>query len=44
MPVAYFAGFRLGWSAEGVWTGLVVAEAATATLMCARLFRRGMEP
>jgi MATE family, multidrug efflux pump len=44
MPVAYFAGFRLGWSADGVWAGLVVAEAATATLMCARLLRRGMVP
>lgn len=44
MPVAYFAGFHLGWSAGGVWTGLVVAEAATAILMCARLFRHGMEP
>jgi MATE family multidrug resistance protein len=44
MPVAYFAGFRLGWGADGVWAGLVVAEAAMATLMCARLFRRGMEP
>jgi MATE family multidrug resistance protein len=44
MPVAYFAGFRLGWSADGVWAGLFVAEAATASLMCARLFRRGMEP
>jgi MATE family, multidrug efflux pump len=44
MPVAYFAGFRLGWSAGGVWIGLVVAEAAMAILMCARLFRRGMEP
>ena len=44
MPVAYFAGFHLGWSAGGVWTGLVVAEVATAILMCARLFRRGMEP
>jgi hypothetical protein len=27
-----------------VWTGLVVAEVATAILMSARLFRRGMEP
>jgi len=44
MPVAYFAGFHLGWSAEGVWTGLVVAEAAMAILMCSRLFRRGMDP
>ena len=44
MPVAYFAGFRLGWSADGVWTGLVVAEAATAILMGTRLLRRGMEP
>jgi MATE family, multidrug efflux pump len=44
MPVAYFAGFHLGWSAEGVWTGLVVAEAAMAILMCARLLRRGMDP
>jgi MATE family multidrug resistance protein len=44
MPVAYIAGFHLGWSADGVWTALVVAEAATAILMCARLFRRGMEP
>jgi MATE family multidrug resistance protein len=44
MPVAYFAGFHFGWSAGGVWTGLVVAEAATAILMCARLFRRGVEP
>jgi MATE family multidrug resistance protein len=44
IPVAYFAGFHLGWSADGVWTGLVVAEAATAILMCARLLRRGMEP
>jgi MATE family multidrug resistance protein len=43
IPVAYFAGFRLGWSADGVWAGLVVAEAATAILMCARLFRRGMD-
>ena len=39
MPVAYFAGFRLGWSAGGVWTGLVVAEAATAILICTRLFQ-----
>ena len=44
MPVAYFAGFHLGWSAGGVWTGLVVAEVAMAILICARLFRRGMEP
>ena len=44
MPVAYFAGFRLGWSADGVWAGLVVAEAATAILICTRLLRRGMEP
>jgi MATE family multidrug resistance protein len=44
MPVAYVAGFQLGWSADGVWTGLVVAEAATAILMCSRVFRRGMEP
>lgn len=44
MPVAYFAGFHLGWSAEGVWTGLVIAEVAMAILICARLFRRGMEP
>jgi MATE family multidrug resistance protein len=44
MPVAYFAGFHLGWSAGGVWTGLVVAEAATAILMCTRLFYRGVEP
>jgi MATE family multidrug resistance protein len=44
MPVAYFAGFNLGWSAGGVWTGLVVAEVVMAILMCARLFRRGMEP
>jgi len=44
MPVAYFAGFHLGWSAGGVWTGLVVAEVVMAILMCARLFRRGMEP
>ena len=44
MPVAFFAGFHLGWSAGGVWTGLVVAEAATAILICARLLRRGMEP
>jgi len=43
MPVAFFAGFHLGWSASGVWTGLVVAEIATAILMGARLFRRGME-
>ena len=39
MPVAYFAGFRLGWSAGGVWTGIVVAEAATAILICTRLFQ-----
>jgi len=44
MPVAYFAGFHLGWSADGVWTGLVIAEAAMAVLMCERLFRLGMEP
>jgi MATE family multidrug resistance protein len=44
MPVAYFAGFHLGWSAGGVWTGLVVAEVVMAISMCARLFRRGMEP
>jgi MATE family multidrug resistance protein len=44
MPVAYFAGFHLGWSAGGVWTGLVIAEVAMTILMCARLFRRGMEP
>jgi MATE family, multidrug efflux pump len=44
MPVAYFAGFHLGWSAGGVWIGLVVAEVVMAILMCARLFRRGMEP
>jgi MATE family multidrug resistance protein len=44
MPFAFFAGFYLGWSAGGVWTGLVVAEAATAILICARLLRRGMEP
>jgi MATE family multidrug resistance protein len=44
MPIAYFAAFRLGWSTDGVWAGLVVAEAAMAILMCARLFRRGMEP
>jgi MATE family multidrug resistance protein len=44
MPVAYVAGFHLGWSAGGVWTGLVVAEVAMAILICARLFRRGMEP
>jgi MATE family multidrug resistance protein len=44
MPIAFLAGFHLGLSADGVWTGLVVAEAATAILMCARLFRRGMEP
>jgi MATE family multidrug resistance protein len=44
MPVAYFAGFRLGWGADGVWAGLVVAEAAMAALMCARLFHRGMKP
>jgi MATE family multidrug resistance protein len=44
MPVAFFAAFHLGWSASGVWTGLVVAEVATAALMSARLFRRGMEP
>jgi MATE family multidrug resistance protein len=44
MPVAYFAGFHLGWSASGVWTGLVVAEVVMAILICARLFRRGMEP
>ena len=44
MPVAYFAGFDLGWSAGGVWTGLVVAEVVMAILMCARLFSRGMEP
>jgi MATE family, multidrug efflux pump len=44
MPVAHFAGFRLGWSADGVWAGLVVAEAATAILICTRLLRRGMEP
>lgn len=44
MPVAYFPGFHLGWSAGGVWTGLVVAEVAMAILMCARLFHRGMEP
>jgi len=43
MPVAYFAAFRLGWSADGVWAGLVVAEAATAILIGARLLRRGME-
>jgi MATE family multidrug resistance protein len=44
MPVAYFAAFRLGWSADGVWAGLVVAEAATAILIGTRLLRRGMEP
>jgi Na+-driven multidrug efflux pump len=44
MPVAFFAGFHLGWSAGGVWTGLVVAEVVMAILMCARLFSRGMEP
>jgi MATE family multidrug resistance protein len=44
MPVAFFAGFHLGWGAGGVWTGLVVAEAAAAILMGARLCRRGMEP
>jgi MATE family multidrug resistance protein len=44
MPVAIFAAFHLGLSAGGVWTGLVVAEVATAILMSARLFRRGMEP
>jgi MATE family multidrug resistance protein len=44
MPVAYFAGFHLGWSAGGVWTGLVIAEVAMTILMCARLFRRGMQP
>jgi MATE family multidrug resistance protein len=44
MPVAYIAGFQLGWAAGGVWTGLVVAEAATAILISARLFRRGMAP
>jgi len=44
MPVAYFAGFHLGWSADGVWTGLVVAETAMAILMCERLLRHGMEP
>ena len=44
MPVAYFAAFCLGWSADGVWTGLVVAEAATAILIGTRLLRRGMEP
>ena len=44
MPVAFFAGFHLGWSAGGVWAGLVVAEVATAILICARLLRRGMEP
>jgi multidrug resistance protein, MATE family len=44
MPVAYFAGFHLGWSAGGVWTGLVIGEVVMTILMCARLFRRGMEP
>jgi MATE family, multidrug efflux pump len=44
MPVAIFAAFHLGLSADGVWTGLVVAEVATAILMSARLFRHGMEP
>jgi MATE family multidrug resistance protein len=44
MPVAYVAGFQLGWTAGGVWTGLVVAEAAAAILICARLFRHGMAP
>jgi Na+-driven multidrug efflux pump len=44
MPVAIFAAFHLGWSAGGVWTGLVVAEVATAILMSARLFSHGMEP
>jgi MATE family multidrug resistance protein len=44
MPIAYLAGFHLGLNAEGVWTGLVAAEAATAIFICARLFRRGMEP
>jgi Na+-driven multidrug efflux pump len=44
MPVAFFAGFHLGWSAGGVWTGLVVAEVVMAILMCARLFSGGMEP
>jgi MATE family multidrug resistance protein len=44
MPVAYLAGFHFGLSADGVWIGLVVAEAATAIAICARLFRRGMEP
>ena len=38
MPVAFFAGFHLGWSAGGVWTGLVVAEVAMAILIYARLF------
>jgi Na+-driven multidrug efflux pump len=43
MPVAFFAGFHLGWNAGGVWTGLVVAEVATAILIYARLLRGGME-
>ena len=44
MPVAYLAGFHFGLNVDGVWIGLVVAEAATAIAMCARLFCRGMEP
>ena len=44
LPVAYCAGFRFGWNAQGVWVGLVVAEMAMAIFMCARLFRRGMKP
>lgn len=36
MPVAYFAGFVLGWQGVGIWTGLAAGLAAVAVVLVLR--------
>jgi MATE family multidrug resistance protein len=40
LPLAWFAAFRMGWHAEGIWTGLAVGLAVVAAALVARVFRR----
>ena len=38
LPVSWFAGFSLGWGAQGVWVGFVVGLAVAAAALLTRVF------
>ena len=40
LPVSWFAAFRWGFGARGIWMGFVVGLAVAAIALCSRLFKK----